>query len=139
MTAVIAAGMFSAPVNAAGLFTAFMVVTVMIAVCLRIIRQFSLQQGGYRFVRVSVHAGIQRDPRLRERCLCACADTAADKDIRSRIAEQTRQSPVSPAVCADDPCSRYRTVPDLIDLELFRMSEVLEHFAVFIGYRYFHT
>jgi hypothetical protein len=61
------------------------------------------------------------------------------RDAFEVIAEQERQSPVSPAVCADDPCSRYRTVPDLIDLELFRMSEVLEHFAVFIGYRDFHT
>ena len=92
----------------------------------------------HRLVRAAGGPGTELDALLRESCLGSAADAAADQNVNALLRQQPRQGPVAAAVGREDAGRDYLSVLDLIDFEGLRVSEVLEHFSVFIGDCDFH-
>ena len=55
-----------------------MLMIMMVAMDIRIITEFSFQQGVYRFVRAAGHPAVELNSRLSQSSLGASADSAAD-------------------------------------------------------------
>ena len=126
--------MVAAAVVAAGVLLAVMMVA---GGALRA-DQSARQQLRHPLVRVAGAAGVQPDARFRQRHLGAAADAAADQGIHLVCLQEARQGPVAAAVGVHHLGGDDRAVLHVIELELCRVTEVLEHLAVFIGDCDFH-
>lgn len=117
---------------------ALAVIMMMTALRVGIVVQASGQKRRHRFIRVSLHAGIQTDPRVVQRHPRAHSDPAADQRLHAVRLQKARQRSVSAALCADHRFLRHLSILCLIQLEALTMSEMLKNLSVFIGYRNFH-
>ena len=106
---------------------------VVIAACLRIIDQLSLGQGFCRFIRGARHAAVERDACLGKSCLCAHADATADQRVCLGSLQKACQRAVPGAVGGNDLRGYDLPVRDVIELELLRVSEMLEDLTVFVS------
>ena len=79
------------------------------------------------------NAAVEPDPRLGQRSLCAHADAAADQRIRLRSFQKAGQRPMAAAAGGDDLLCDDLTVLYVIELELLRVSEMLEDLSVFVS------
>ena len=109
------------------------VVMVMIADSIRLISQCTCQQFFYSHVSRTHNAGIQLDPRFCQSHSCTAADAAANQHICIQSCQHTGQSTVTAAVSIHHLGCHDLAVLDVIDLELFGVSKVLEDVSVFIG------
>ena len=111
---------------------AFMML-VMIAAGVRIIFQASFCQGFRRHVSVTVHPGIQPDTCVRQRHLSAHANAAAYQRVCLGSLQETGQRSMTAAVGIYDLLPDDFAILHIIELELLRVSEMLEDLSVFIG------
>lgn len=129
---VAAAGVTFSMVAAAGM--SFFVM-VMIAVHIRVEGQSAVNICLCRIVGRSGDASEERDAGLCQCALGAAADSAADQGICAEGFQKSGQCAVARSAGAEDFGPRYRTVFNVIDLELFCSSKMLEYCAVgIIGY-----
>ena len=117
---------------------ALAVIMMMTALRVGIVVQASGQKRRHRFIRISLHAGIQTDPRVVQRHPRAHSDPAADQRLHAVRLQEARQRSVSATLCADHRFLRHLSILCLIQLEALTMSEMLKNLSVFIGYRNFH-
>ena len=126
-------------VLAAGVAAAVVVLPVVVAALgVGVKGQLTRQQVGYLFVRITGGAGIELDAGVCQSGAGAAANAAADENIYALLAQKSSQSAVAAAYCADYLGGEHLAVLNLIELKLFAVAEVLEHLAIFIGYRDFH-
>lgn len=110
-----------------------MAVIVVVAVDVRIIGKLSSQEGLYRRVGLAADAAIELNARLGQRHLGAAADAAAQEHLHLGVGQKSGQRAVSLAVGVHHLGGHHLPVLDVVELELFRVAEVLENHAVFIG------
>ena len=121
--------MFRAVVMAAIAVMVFM----MIAAGIRIILQVALRESFRRRVRRPLHAGIEFYTRIGQRHLCAHADTAADQCVNLRCLKESGQRAMSASIGVYYLFSRDPAILRVIQLELLRMSEMMENLSIFVG------
>ena len=109
-------------------------VIVMIAVHIGIKIQSTAEQSLYRIVRAAADTAVKLNARFCKRPLRAAADSAANKDINLQRLQNSGQSAVSAAVGIKNLAGHNFVFLYLINLELFRVAEVLKYFSVFISY-----
>ena len=81
---------------------------------------------------------VQLDARLGQGCFGAAANAAADEGVHALGLQKARQGPVAGAVGIHYLRGKHPALLSLINFELGRVAEVLEHLAVFIGHCDFH-
>ena len=84
-------------------------------------------------VRGAGHAAVEPDARLSQRALRAHADAAADQGIRLSGFQESGQGAVPAAVCGDDLLGNDPAVLNVVKLELFGVTEMLEDLSVFVS------
>ena len=112
-------------------------VVVMVAVGAGV-DQFAPQIGLHGLVRASGCACADLDAGFFQGRLSARAEAAADQHVDGFVRQQARQRFMAAAVGTHHLGGQHFAVFHVVDLELFRMSEVLEHFAVFVSNCNFH-
>ena len=128
-----AAAVFSVSAGSFFVISAGVTLAVMVTVCSGV-DQFTPQIGFHCLISTSGRPGTQLDSLLFQCCLCAAADSAADQDIDSLAGQKPGQRPVTAPVGADHLGRDHTAVLDLIYLEFFRVSEMLENVTVVICY-----
>ena len=126
--------MASAAMVPAGMLPALM--TVVVAVYVRVKGQPALQQCLYRCVCLTGHTAVQPDSGLCQGHLGASADSAADQGIYAMLQKKACQGPMAASVGVYHLLPGNSPVCDLIDLELLRVSKMLENLSILIGYCY---
>ena len=116
----------------------FMVMVVVIAMGVRVVSKRSLRERLCRLVRASLHAGVELDADVGQRHLRAHADAAANQRVDLGRLQESRQRAVPASVGINDLLSRDFSVFYIVQLELFRMSEVLKNLSVVISNRDSH-
>ena len=134
-TAMAAAGMTLAMIvmTAAGMTFAMMIAADIGVECQR-----SADQSIDSIIGIARYTAEEADTSLCKSHLCTAANTAADECIYTAFSQKTGQSTVTTAVGIDDLSSENFTVLDLIDLELLRMTKMLENLSVCVGNCNFH-
>ena len=118
---------------------ALMALAVVVAVGVAAVGEGAGEQGVHRRVRAALDAGVELYPCGGERVAGPAADAAADERGDAVRIQEPGQRAVAEAVGGHDLARDDLAVLDLVDLELLRVPEVLEHAAVFIGHCYFHV
>ena len=136
MTAMTTAIVTSAAVVTAGMLLSMMV--VMIAFCVRVIGKGSGNAGSHRIVCIPADTAEQLDACLGKGRLGTAADAAADEGIHTQLGKQSCQRTVTASVGVNDLRLYNGAVLDVVHLELFGVTEVLEDFSVFVSYCNFH-
>jgi len=129
VTSVLAAAVVAAFVT---FFAVLMV--VMVALDIRVEAELTLEISLYSLVTFACYAAEKLDACACESSLSTSADTAADKHINAVCAENTCESAVTFAVCADNFAFHYLIIFDIIELELGSSAEMLENISIFISY-----
>ena len=126
----------AAAVISAGMRTGMIVVR---AAYIRIVVQAVIQERSDRFICAARYAAEQLNAGLSESILGSSADTAADQDVHVVSSEPSAKSAVSGAFSRQD--FRVDDIPSVnfIQLEFFRMSEVLKDLTVIVRYCYVHS
>ena len=136
--AVMAAIVASASMLAAG--PAFvMMFSVMVAVDNGVKGQVSGQIGSPPLARVAGTPALELDPGSRQGCLGAAADAAAQEHLHLGVGQKSGQRAVSLAIGVHHLGGHHLAVPDVVELELPAMAEMLENLSVFISYRNLHV
>ena len=115
-----------------------LMVSVMTALYIRIVGKSSCCQSFYRIIRASGDAAVKLNSGFCQRILSSCSDSAADQRVYLQIRKKACQSAMPASICIYNLLFCNFPIFHIIDLELLRMSEVLEYFSVFIGYCYSH-
>ena len=115
-----------------------MTAVVMVTVYIGIIIQTAGDIGTDGIIGRSGHTAEQLYPGLIQGHLCTAPDAAADQYFYIRVGQILCKGAVPLTVCTDHLFICYLSVFDIIDLELFRVSEMLEHISVIICYGYSH-
>ena len=115
-----------------------LMLSVMTALYIRIVRKSSCYQSFYRIICASGNTAVKLNSSFCQRILGSCSDSAADQRVYLQIRKKACQSAVSASICIYNLLLCNLPFFHIIDLELLRMSEVLEYFSVFIGYCYSH-
>lgn len=130
--------MTSAAVGAAVMFTMAMLLVVMAASYVGIEFQRTIEQILDGFI------GIARDTAIEiDRCFCqgllgSAADAAGNDGIDFLGLQETDQGTVALTIGVDDVGLDDMAVFNIIDLEFFRMAEMLEYIPIFIRNCYSH-
>ncbi len=115
--------------------TAFMTfpvaMTVVVALRVGIIPECALRKRYGCCVRRTGYAAVELDARLCQCILSTHADAAADQGIHLRGFQEARQRAMPAAVGRHDLFLNDFTVLHIIELELLRVTEVLENLSVF--------
>lgn len=106
---------------------------MMLAMSVGIIIQRSGGKSTCCFIRWALYPGIEFDPGIRQRHLCAHANAAADQCVCLGRLQESRQRAVPTAVSIDDLLSNDFSVFHIIQLKLLAMAKMLEYFPVFIS------
>ena len=112
---------------------------MMIALRSRIVLQRTVRKRLRRGVRGSLHAGIQFDIHLCKRFPSDRSDASADQYVRFCRFQEPGKRAVMDAVGIDDLFLYNLSVFDVVQLELFRLTEVLKDFSVLICDRDSHN
>ena len=118
-------------------FTMMMVVVVALHIGIEF--QLSFQECCYSGIRVAGHTAIQLDTSLGQCHLSTATDTAANQHICIQFTQNPGQCAMSTSVGINNLGSNHYAVLYFVDLKLFRVSEMLKYFSVFVGYRNFHN
>ena len=110
----------------------------MLAAGVGVVAELARQQVRDRAVGLAGHAAVKANSGLGQRLLRPAADAAADQRVRAQLPQQRRQRAVAAAGRIDRARGDDLAVRDLIEPELLRVSEMLEHLSVFISYRNGH-
>ena len=95
-----------------------MIVTVMIAMHVRIIAEGIVQQRFHRIVRIAAHTAVQANPLHGERLLCTAADTAADQNFYLVCCQESTQCAVAVAICINNLACNNFAVFHIVNFEL---------------------
>lgn len=127
-------------VVAAAMFAAVMLLAMML-VTRRIcdLPQVSGSKSFGRLIGASADSGIELDSSLIQSHLRSPSDAAADKNISLSLLQEACQGSVSLTVCICDLFFYNCAVLNIIQLELLRMTEMLEHLSVLISHCDSHT
>lgn len=131
--------MLAAAVFAAGMIAVAVGMVMMVAVHVRIKGERSRQQSCYGFVCRTLYAAVQGDAGLSQSHLRAAADAAADQRMDTLSLQKSGQRTVAAAHRIDDFRADDCAVFYFVNLELFRMAEMLKNLALFISNCNFHT
>ena len=132
MAAMAAAIVTSAAVVTAGMLLSMMV--VMIAFCVRVVGKGSGNAGSNRIVCIPTDTTEQLDTCLHKGHLSTAANASANENINTQIRKQSCQRTMTASVGVNDRCLYNGAVLDIIYLELFGVTEMLEDFSVFVSY-----
>lgn len=111
---------------------AIVMMPVMVTMGVRIIFQRSGGKSLCGFVRRSLYSGVERNARVRERHLGSHADTTADQGIYFGSLQKASQRTMATAIGIYNLFAGDFTGLDVIQFELFGMSEMLEDLSVLI-------
>ena len=111
---------------------------VMVTSGLGILLQLSFGKSLSGLICIPLNARINLDACLGQGHLSSAANAAADQSLHLMLFEKNRQSAVTGAAGIHHSALISLTLFHLIHLELLGFAKVLEHLAVFIGYRDFH-
>ena len=115
------------------------VMAVVVAFGIGIILQRTLCQSLRGRIGRTGNPAVELDSRLSQRILCPHADAAADQCIRLRCFQEAGQCAVPAAVGWYDLLRDNFTVLHIVELELLRVTEMLEDLSVFVSYCDSHT
>ena len=115
-----------------------LMISVMTALYIRIVGKSSCCQSFYRIICASGDAAVKLNSGFCQCILGSCSDSAADQSVYLQIRKKACQSAMPASICIYNLLLCNLPFFHIIDLELLRMSEVLEYFSVFIGYCYSH-
>ena len=133
----VAAGMGTAAVIAAGVALA-MVMVMVITPDIGIEIQLTRRECFHRRVCAAGHAAVELNARRSQSHLGTAANAAADQHVRMQSCQDPSQGAVAAALGIDHFGRHDLSVLHLIDLKLGRMAEVLENLTVFISNCNFH-
>ena len=108
---------------------------MMVASCVRIIRQRSGSESLCRHIRRSLNTCIQFDSRVVQSHLSAHSDAATNEGVHLGRLQETGQRAVSAAVRVHNLLADDLSVLSVVKLELLAMAEMLENLSVFVCYR----
>ena len=128
----------AAAVAAAGVTFFVVVIAVMAALYAGIESKISGKKCFHSVVRIAGHTAVQLDTCRAECRLRTAADAAADQDFSVQHAQHAGQRAVAAAVGADDLGGNDLSVLNIIDLEKFGMTKMLEDHTVVVCNRDFH-
>ena len=118
------------------MMTAFVTFSVMMAMVVAlgigVIFQSSFSEGSRRSIRRSLYTGIELNSCISKRHLSTHTDTSADQSISLYRLQEACKSSVTASIGINDLLIDDRSLFNIIQLELFGMTEVLEDFSVFI-------
>ena len=128
--------------SAAAVVTAGMaftvVVSVVVALDIRIKQQSSRDEFVYSNICRTAYAAVKLDGSCRQSSLSTCAYAAADKNISLKCSKNTGKRAVSAAVGVNNFRGNYLSVLNIVNLKLLGVSKMLEYHAIFISYRNSH-
>ena len=133
------AGMFPASMASARmLMIPVMMLAVVIAGGVRVKVKGSLKKCFYCLISRTGDTGVELNACFGKGCARATTDAAADQGVNTVFRQKSCQSTVAASVGIHDRGVCDLLIFDGIDLKLFCVSKMLEHFSVFISYCNFH-
>lgn len=130
--------MTSAAVGAAVVLTMAMLLVVMAASYVGIEFQRTIEQILDGFIGTARNAAIEVNRSSRQGLLSSAADAAGNDGIDFLGLQETDQGTVALTIGVDDVSLDDMAIFDIIDLEFFRMAEMLEYIPIFIRNCYSH-
>ena len=130
--------MLAAAVVTAGVPSFAVGMVVMVAADIGVIAQIAIQQCMHRCIRLAMDATVELDTRLGQCHLCTAADAAADQRVYAVLHQKSGQRTVTAAVGVHHISTDDFAIRSFINLELFRMAEVLKNLTILIGNCDFH-
>lgn len=130
--------MTSAAVGTAVMLTMAMLLVVMAASYVRIEFQRTIEQILDGFIGTARNAAIEVNRSSRQGLLSSAADAAGNDGINFLGLQETDQGTVALTIGVDDVSLDDMAIFDIIDLEFFRMAEMLEYIPMFIRNCYSH-
>ena len=118
---------------------AIVMMPVMVTMGVRIIFQRSGGKSPCSFIRRSLYSGVERNARVRERHLSSHTNAAADQGIHFCSLQKAGQRAMAAAVGIYNLFADDFTALDVIQFELFGMSEMLEDLSILIRNRDSHS
>ena len=108
--------------------------SVMAALHIRIIRQFTSQKRLHRLVCIPGHSAIKLNSTFRQSISGSASDAAADQRVHLKVRQKSGQGSMAASVGI-----HYLLIQDLlliriVNLKLLRVSEMLEHLSLLIRY-----
>ena len=130
--------MTSAAVGTAVMLTMAMLLVVMAASYVGIEFQRTIEQILDGFIGTARNAAIEVNRSSRQGLLSSAADAAGNDGIDFLGLQETDQGTVALTIGVDDVSLDDMAIFDIIDLEFFRMAEMLEYIPMFIRNCYSH-
>jgi hypothetical protein len=124
--------MTSAAVGTAVMFTMAMLLVVMAASYVGIEFQRTIEQILDGFIGTACNAAIEVNRSGRQGLLGSATDAAGNDGIDFLGLQETDQGTVALTIGVDDVSLDDMAIFDIIDLEFFRMAEMLEYIPIFI-------
>lgn len=124
--------MTSAAVGTAVMFTMAMLLVVMAASYVGIEFQRTIEQILDGFIGTACNAAIEVNRSGRQGLLGSATDAAGNDGIDFLGLQETDQDTVALTIGVDDVSFDDMAIFDIIDLEFFRMAEMLEYIPIFI-------
>ena len=124
--------MTSAAVGTAVMFTMAMLLVVMAASYVGIEFQRTIEQILDGFIGTACNAAIEVNRSGRQGLLGSATDAAGNDGIDFLGLQETDQGTVALTIGVDDVSLDDLSIFDIIDLEFFRMAEMLEYIPIFI-------
>lgn len=124
--------MTSAAVGTAVMFTMAMLLVVMAASYFGIEFQRTIEQILDGFIGTACNAAIEVNRSGRQGLLGSATDAAGNDGIDFLGLQETDQGTVALTIGVDDVSLDDMAIFDIIDLEFFRMAEMLEYIPIFI-------
>ena len=113
-------------------------VAMMVAVNSRIISQFACQESIYGFISTALNTAVQGNACLGQSILGTAANATANQSADVLFLQESRQSTMANTIAGENMGFLNLIVLNGVNLELFRMAEMLENLAVVIGNCKFH-
>ena len=113
-------------------------VAMMVAVNSRIISQFACQESIYGFISTALNTAVQGNASLSQSILGTAANATANQGANVLFLQEGRQSTMANTIAGENMGFLNLIVLNGVNLELFRMAEMLENLAVVIGNCKFH-
>ena len=113
-------------------------VAVMVAVNSRIISQFACQESIYGFISTALNTAVQGNACLGQSILGTAANATANQSADVLFLQESRQSTMANTIAGENMGFLNLIVLNGVNLEFFRMAEMLENLTVVIGNCKFH-
>jgi hypothetical protein len=136
---VMTAVMISAAVTAASMTAFAVLVIVVVALYIGIVSEVACKQSVHRIVAGTADTAVERNTCPGKSHLCATADAAANENLCTDRAKQTRKCAMSPTACIHNLGGYDFSVLDLIHFKFCCVTEVLKDLSVFVCYCNFHN